>query len=371
MGWALRETRAMFVVTSEPCALKMAPLVAETERYGSALQALVVVAGPDPAAIHRSLRLFGIGSAYDLDLRSARYRPAQRAIPAIWQSLAGFCAEHQVGAVVTLGSDPVAVSAVLAAGFAGIPCARIVPPRPVQLPDPEGDGPGARVARALASAHLCPSAADHAWLVGRGVDYRAAWVTGNPLADGLHDVIRQVDAGAVRRALGLPAVGPYAMVVIRRLEVTPELVALSRGLRALCSRFEGEVLTFVQGAPPARRLLATMVGGVEGLWVLGRPDYPVLATLVAGALAVASDAPEVQELAQVAGTPFVALRAGEAGEGWPAEAPDAALRHLGDALGDPMRLRDLVLPRNPLDDGRAASRIVRVLHRLLAERGAA
>lgn len=361
----------MFVVTSEPCAVKMAPLIAETERYGMALQPLVVVAGPDPAAIHRSLRLFGIGSAYDLQLGADRYRRSDRAVPQIWQALSGFCAEHQVAAVVTLGSDAVAAGAMLAAGFAGIPAARIVPPRPVSLPDPGERGPAARVALALASAHFCASAADHAWLVGCGVDYRAAWVTGNPLADGLADVARQVEAASVRQALGLERVGPYVLVAIERLTVGPELVALGRGLRSLAAGFEGEVVVFAQGERSAQRLLSGMLGGTPGLRLLGRPDYPVLVSLIAGAMAVVSDAPAVQEVARLLSLPFAGVRLEPSAAASPLDAPDAALQRLDEALSDPLRLRDLILPRNPLDDGRAAARIVRVLHRLAVERSAA
>lgn len=367
--WGVTSVPVMFVVTSEPAAVKMAPLVAEAERYGSALQPLVVVASQDPGAVHRSLRLFGIGSAYDLDLGGGRYRGPDRAVPQIWQTLSGFCAEHQVAVVVTLGCDPVAAAALLAAGFAGIPGARVVASRPAGLPDPEEESAAGRVARALASAHFCASAADHAWLVGRGVDYRAAWVTGNPLSDGLDDVVRQVDPASVRRALGLEPLGPYVLAALQDVRVGPELVALGRGLRNLAADFEGEVVVFAHGERQARRLLSAMLDGAQNLRVLGRPDYPVLVSLVTGAMAVASDAPPVQEVARLTGTPFVPLRTGTGG--WPLEGPDAALRRLGEALGDPLRLRDLMLPRNPLDDGRAAPRIVRILHRLAAERQAA
>lgn len=359
----------MMVVTSEAAAVKLAPLAAEAERFAPALRPLVVVAAPDPAAVHRSLRLFGIGTAYHLDLGSSRYRYPERAVPSIWQMLGGFFQEHQPAAVVVCGSDPATAAALLAAGFAGIPVARVMSPRPVGLPDAEEEGPAGRVARVLAAAHFCPSAADHGWLVSRGVDYRSAWVTGNPLSDGLADIARQVELVAVRRALGLDPLGPYLVAFLHQVPTGPELVALGRGLRRLAASFGGLLLVFAAGPRAPLRLLAGMLDGCGNLHLLGRPDYPVLVTLLAGAVAAASDSPAVQEVARVTGTPFIPLHT--APEPWLQEAPDSALHRLEEALGDPLRLRDLVLPRNPLDDGRAASRIVRILLRLVQERSAA
>lgn len=373
--------RVLSIIGTRPEAVKMAPVVQRLV-HTPGIESRVCVTAQHRQMLDQVLNLFGILPDVDLNLM----RPDQ-SLPeltaAIFTHLDPVLKDLKPDWVLAQGDTTTVVSTALLAYYnrihfghveAGLRTGNKWQPFPEEV--------NRMVAGVVADLHFAPTEWSRQNLLKENVPDARIVVTGNPVIDALHYVMRQPaspEATALIRQIGLPAevAGPpekpwLVMVTAHRRENFGQpLEAICAALRALAETYGKDIriVYAVHLNPNVQEPVYRLLKDVPNITLLPPLDYLPMMTLVQRARLMLTDSGGLQEEAPGLGVPVLVMReVTERPEGIAA----GTVRLVGTdtnrivtearrLLDDPQAHAAMAHAVNPYGDGHAAERIVAAL----------
>jgi UDP-N-acetylglucosamine 2-epimerase (non-hydrolysing) len=365
--------RVLSIFGTRPEAVKMAPVVRQLART-TEIESLVCVTAQHRQMLDQVLNLFEIRPDYDLNLMRSNQSLAGLTAD-IFTRLDPLLAEIAPDWILIQGDTTTVMCAALLAFYQRIKVGHVeagLRTRDKWQPFPEEIN--RRVAGVVADLHFAPTEWSRANLLAEGVDESSIHVTGNPVVDALHEIIRhEPPAGAQKllTELGINAGGKkLALVTVHRRENFGQpLENICAALKELAELYGNLELVYpVHLNPHVREPVFRMLGGVKNIHLLEPLDYLSMVYLERSANLILTDSGGVQEEATVLGIPTLVLReVTERPEGVQSGALTLAGTDKAKILAEANRL--LTVGKKQTDtrqtslfgDGHAAERIVSIL----------
>lgn len=365
----------MVVFGTRPEAIKMAPVV-KAMRATDGIRTLVAVTAQHRQMLDQVLSLFDIVPDDDLDLMT----PGQTLPDLFGRLLAGMSTvldARKPDLVLVHGDTSTTLATALAAFYARIPVGHVEAGlRTGNMAAPWPEEANRRLTAPLASLHFAPTSRSRDNLLREGFDADRIHVTGNTVIDALLDLVARIERDAQLRdslAGKFPFLDPSKRMVLvtghRRENFGTGFENICKALAALASRGDTQVVYPVHLNPNVQEPVNRILGGVTDVHLIAPQDYLPFVYLMSRCDLIITDSGGIQEEAPSLGKPVLVMRetterpeAVEAGT--VRLVGTARLRILGEAmalLDDAAAYRFMARAHNPYGDGRAASRIARVV----------
>ncbi len=371
--------KILTIFGTRPEAIKLAPVLVELRKRKNILSHVCVTA-QHRQMLDQVLNVFGIVPDIDLDLM----RPCQ--------SLSDLTArvvtevDHVLTKVspnlVMVQGDTTTVSAsAMAAFYRKIPVAHVEAGlRSGNIDSPFPEELNRRVAGLIASYHFAPTERTRQALLREGVPDSAIFLTGNPVIDALHIILRQPRPSSVQCLLAKMGINGNArskkLILVtahRRENFGCRIESICAGLKSLAARNRHIVFLYpVHLNPSVKEPVYRILSDVGQVYLIDPVDYDVMAHLMNAAYLVLTDSGGIQEEAPSLGKPVLVMRTEtERPEGVDAGTArlvgtdaDRIVAETERLLNDRDTYRRMARSVNPYGDGRAAERIANVISSL-------
>jgi UDP-N-acetylglucosamine 2-epimerase (non-hydrolysing) len=361
---------------TRPEAIKLAPVLNALERAPN-VRSVVVSSGQHADLLRPFVELFSLHVDHDLELMQPGQSPNQvcsRALAALDPVLE----KVQPDVVVIQGDTSTALAGALAAFHRRIPVGHVE--AGLRSGDPMNPFPeemNRRLITRLARWHFAATPRNRDTLLSEGVAAEHIFLTGNPVVDSLHDILRRNAPGPqlldiLARREGLKQI---ALTTHRRESFGEVMGDNLKVLRDFVVAHDDVALLFpVHPNPQVRCVAGDILGNQPRIHLLPPLDYPSFIGLLARSWLIVSDSGGVQEEAPTLGVPLLVLRKNterpEAVECGAARlAPTAAtLQQMLEDTYQERGGRSVAKPIvNPFGDGQSGQRIAAALLGALAD----
>ena len=367
--------KILSIFGTRPEAIKMAPVVRELVRRGSAIHSRVLVTAQHRQMLDQVLSLFEIVPDYDLDLMQAGQSPTQVAA-SILTRLDPILKEEKPDWVLVQGDTTTVMAAAIAAFYQRIKVGHVEAGlRSFDKWQPFPEEINRRIAGVTADLHFAPTDGSRNNLLREGVPAENIRVTGNPVIDALQWVAQlpyQWDDSILPAA----CIEDKQLILVtahRRENFGEPIEQICQALLEIARRYSEQVhiLYPVHLNPNIQEPVYRILGGVDNITLTAPLDYLEFVQMLKASYCVLTDSGGIQEEAPGLGKPVLVLR--EVTER--PEAVQAGTVRLVGAnrqrivsetsrlLEDPLAYQEMSQAVNPYGDGRAAQRTVGALLR--------
>lgn len=362
------QKRILCVVGTRPEAIKMAPVILALRREPWA-SVRVLATAQHRHMLDQVLSLFDILPDVDLDVMQPNQTlPALSARLMI--ELDRCFAEESPDVVLSQGDTTTVMVAALAAYYRRIPFGHVEAGlRTGDIYNPFPEEMNRIVAGNLSRWHFAPTESSRRNLLAEAIPEQTIFVTGNTVIDALLDVSSRCEAFIPE----VPAGKRLILVTAHRRENFGEPFAeVCRALRYLADARKDVMLLYpVHPNPNVHQVAHRVLGGHPRIRLCEPLDYLPFVAAMKRAYFILSDSGGVQEEAPALGKPVLVLRR-------ETERPeavdegvvklvgpdfDAIVRESTRLLDDDAAYRKMARGVSPYGDGKAAQRIVEILHR--------
>ncbi len=364
--------RQIFVVMgTRPEAIKLAPIVHALRARSDRFAVFVCATAQHREMLDSVLDIFQIAVDADLNVMQDNQSPSQVAA-AIFAALEPLLLDVRPDWVVVQGDTTTVAIAALAAYYCGFRVAHVEAGlRTHDKWQPFPEEINRRVTGAIADLHFAPTPQARENLLRENIPPERILVTGNPVIDALHMVLRYPEPDhPVFRQID-PARRLILVTAHRRENFGEPLERICRALYTVATRFAGDVQIVypVHMNPNVWQPVHARLGSVPNIVLVPPVDYCTLAHLMRRAYLIVTDSGGIQEEAPSLGKPVIVLRE-------VTERPEAVragtVRLVGTddirivaeitrLLTDAGAYATMAHAVNPYGDGHAAERIVRAL----------
>ena len=304
--------RVVVVVGTRPEAIKMAPLVLELRRRGTA-EICLCATGQHRELLQQALSPFGL--APDIDLSPARRGGRLNHLAAA--IIGGFdthLADLQPDIVLTHGDTTSAMAASLAASQRGIPVGHVEAGlRSHDLASPWPEEANRRIIDAVASLFFAPTDLARDNLIREGVAAQRIHVTGNTVVDALRHMLSRLNAAGLARscrsyAAFLEAPTKILVTCHRRENWGDPLERICAALRIIAADPALSLLQPLHGNPRVAAPVSAALSGLRNVHLVPPADYGDFLYLLSRSDIVITDSGGVQEEAVSIGKRVLVLR---------------------------------------------------------------
>ncbi len=361
--------KVLSVVGTRPESVKMAPVILRL-RQTPGVESVVCVTAQHREMLDQVLDLFGITPDIDLNLM----RPEQTLAgisAAIFTHLDPVLREMQPDWVLAQGDTTTVMATALLSYYHRIRFGHVEAGlRTNDKWQPFPEEINRRVAGVVADLHFAPTDWARQNLLQEGIPEEIIWVTGNPVIDALHQVVRSPFDWDASPLAKLPSDKRLILVTAHRREnFGRPLENICTALRELSSRPDVHLVYPVHLNPNVWDVVHRLLDGVPNVTLLPPLDYLPLVHLLKRSVLVLTDSGGLQEEAPGLGVPVLVLRTvTERPEGVQAGTVKLVgtdtVRIVQEAtrlLDDPQAHAAMAQAVNPYGDGHAAERIVKAL----------
>jgi UDP-N-acetylglucosamine 2-epimerase (non-hydrolysing) len=360
----------MVIFGTRPEAIKMAPIVAELQKYRHELQTCVVVTAQHRSMLDQVLEIFEITPDHDLNVRL----PGQTLTEITVRALTGLekvILEERPDLVLVQGDTTTAFIGGLAAFYQQIPVGHVeagLRTRDKYNPYPEEMN--RHFLDVLSDLYFVPTLTARKALLDEGRPEACISITGNTVIDALlasaardHQFIQPE-----LRQIGFePGCKTILVTAHRRENLGAPMKDICLALRdLLMARRDLQVVFPVHPNPKVRETVRSVLGELDRAWLIEPLDYLDFVHLMKRADLVVTDSGGIQEEAPALGKPVLVVRATterpEAIEAGVARlvgtARGAIVSEVMNLLDDPAEYARMQHAVNPYGDGCAAPRTV-------------
>lgn len=372
--------KTLIVFGTRPEAIKMAPLalkLAQDDRFESR----VCVTGQHRQMLDQVLGLFEIKPDYDLNIM----KPGQDltdVTTAILQGLKPVLTEFKPDVVLVHGDTSTTFAASIAAYYLQVPVAHVEAGlRTGNIYSPWPEEGNRKLTGALASLHFAPTETSRDNLLREGVNPQSIAVTGNTVIDALLQVVAKLDTNVELKAQfasRFEFIRPEHKLVLvtghRRESFGDGFERICQALVQTAQRFpDTEIVYPVHLNPNVREPVNRLLGAINNVHLIEPLDYLPFVYLMNQAYLILTDSGGIQEEAPSLGKPVLVMR--ETTERPEAVAAgtvklvgtsvNAIVDGLNTLLTDNDTYRAMSQTYNPYGDGKACSRIIDSLSKLV------
>jgi len=365
--------RIAVIYGTRPEVIKMAPVVHALDRTAG-LERIVCVTGQHRTLLDQMMEVFGLESQFDLNIMSECQSLAQ-VTTRVLKGISRILDTVKPDFVLVQGDTTTSFAASLAAFYHGIPVGHIeagLRSRDRLNPFPEEIN--RRLTTQLASVHFAPTELARLNLLREGVHPQQIYITGNTVVDALQWVLARMTRDGWRCTGELEGIDwdeslPLLVTTHRRENWGNGIVQICRALRRVAQSDHRIRIVFpVHPNPAVRDTVVSHLGSSDRIHLIEPLPYPEFVAVMSRCRAVITDSGGVQEEVASLSKPVIITRE-------TTERPEVVACGLGVLTGtDPDRIyaevqRVLASPPqlriSPFGDGRAATRVVHHLARLL------
>jgi UDP-N-acetylglucosamine 2-epimerase (non-hydrolysing) len=366
--------KVLVLFGTRPEAIKLAPVIHELKLRE--LETVVVCSSQHKQLLTPFLKTLRINVDYDLSVMKKNQSPndvCSRVVAKLDKILAG----EQPSLIIVQGDTTTALAGALA-GFnrriavghveAGLRSGNPMSPFPEEM--------NRRLISQVAAFHFAATKQNRENLLAEGVPGEKVFVTGNPVVDSLHSMLRQLHPSAMIAALINETRDQKRILLTthRRESFGPAMTGNLKTLRDFVEKRPDVCLLFpVHPNPNVRAVAAGILGNSRNIHLLDPLDYSDFLALMQSSWLIVSDSGGVQEEAPSLGKPLLVIRENT-------ERPEAIAAGVAKLVGSSRRKLARELEenyqtdtwtstvrqvRNPFGDGRAAQNIVDVVEEQL------
>ncbi|MBU1749148.1 MAG: UDP-N-acetylglucosamine 2-epimerase (non-hydrolyzing) [Chloroflexi bacterium] len=363
--------KVVAVFGTRPEAVKLAPVILDLRQHPDRLRTVVCVTAQHRQMLDQVLRLFDIVPDVDLDVMLP-----DQALPALTArvitQVSDVLERESPDLVLVHGDTTTAMAAALAAFYQRIPVGHVeagLRTHDRYAPFPEEIN--RRVAGVLATYHFAPTETARRALLCEGVNESSVFVTGNPVIDALHLIVRRPQPALARELLA--RVGRRRLILVtahRRENFGERFVQICHGIKALAERNPDIAIFYpVHLNPHVQEPVYRLLAGVERVYLTNPVEYDTFVHLMNASTLVLTDSGGLQEEAPALGKPVLVMRTEterpEAVEAGTVKLvgpnADRIVQETERLLGDVAAYDRMARAVSPYGDGHAAERIVRII----------
>lgn len=360
--------RIMVIYGTRPEAVKVAPLI-HALGESPLFTPQVAVTAQHRSMLDQVNEVFGIRPEFDLDI----HEPGQTLTAITNRALRGvqdLLAEQRPDAVVVQGDTTTVFAAALAAFYEQIPVVHLEAGLRTGNPySPFPEEINRRLATALTTLHLAPTAGSRANLIAENVDRASIVVTGNTVIDALlWTVSGRFDYDEPKLAELDDSDSPVLLVTAHRRESWGEpMRAVGRALARIATAHPEVRIVFpIHRNPVVREAVLPAIRGLSNVLITEPLPYGGFARLMNRASVILTDSGGVQEEGPSLGKPVLVMRdtteRPEAVQAGTVQLvgtdEDLIVGTVDRLLTDPIAYAAMANAVNPYGDGRAAERAV-------------
>jgi UDP-N-acetylglucosamine 2-epimerase (non-hydrolysing) len=366
--------KILSVFGTRPEAIKIAPIVRALTQTPD-VESRVCVTAQHRQMLDQVLELFQIKPDYDLDLMRDNQSLAEISA-SIFTHLDPVLTSFQPDWVLVVGDTATVVTTSLLAYYRRIKVGHVEAglrthnkwhPFPEEL--------NRRIATVIADLHFAPTDWSKGNLLREGVDEKNILVTGNPVIDALHFVLKQEEPEEITALLdrletsGLGAKSLILVTAHRRENFGKPFENICHAIKELASHQAVEIVFPVHLNPNVQEPVNRILKGTAHITLLPPLDYRPMVHLMKHAKLLITDSGGLQEEAPSLGIPVLVLReTTERPEGIEAGTlklvgteTERIIQEAKRLLDDPLAHATMAKAANPYGDGHAAERIIHAL----------
>ena len=372
--------KVLTVFGTRPEAIKMAPLIAELEKYPDLIENRNCLTGQHKDMVAPLIDLFGIRVDYDLNLMREN-QTLEHITVSVLQEVGRILREEHFDLLLVQGDTTTSMAAALAAFYAGVKIGHIEAGlRTFDKHHPYPEESNRKIIDAVADVFFAHSDKAKQHLLNEGIAEANIAVTGNTVIDALMDVANRPYSFVGTPLESLPFESKKIVLVTahRRESFGGPFESICLGLRELALKYRDEIVLVypVHRNPNVREVVNKLLAGVDNVLLIDPLDYMPLVHLMKRCYMVLTDSGGLQEEAPSLGKPVLVLRrVTERQEGVEAGTlkivgMDAAVivAEASRLLDDQAAYQAMATRANPYGNGTAAIQIVR---RILQDAGGA
>jgi UDP-N-acetylglucosamine 2-epimerase (non-hydrolysing) len=368
--------KVMIAFGTRPEAIKLAPVILGMQKDRSRFDPYVLATGQHDEMLSQVLQLFEIKPDRNLEIMTAGqtlFDITTRALKGIESVLK----ESRADIVLVQGDTTTAFAAALAAYYERIPVAHVEAGlRTHDKYNPFPEEINRRLVTALADFHFAPTVFASRQLQKEGIPDKDIFVTGNTVIDALLMSVRKDYVFKDNRLNTLDYHTKRVIVLtMHRRESFGD--PMRNILSAVCKIAEDysedvEVVFPVHFNPEVRETVRRTLGSrtYENIHLIDPLDYQEFVQIMDRSFLILTDSGGIQEEAPTLGKPVLVLReTTERPEGIDAGVarlvgtdPDKIYNEVRQLMEDPSAYERMAKAISPYGDGRAAERILNILH---------
>lgn len=366
-----KKVKVLSIFGTRPEAIKMAPVIKELESCPD-VESRVVVTAQHREMLDQVLATFHLRPDYDLEVM----RPGQDLFDvtgAVLKGLKDIIAFERPDLVLVHGDTTTTFTGALAAFYSQIPVGHVEAGlRTYQKYSPYPEEINRVLTTHLTDLHFAPTDRSRDALLKEGISGEKIYITGNSVIDALNLALEQPCCLAPEISQAFRENRRIILLTTHRREnLGAPLQDVYLALREmLLSHPDVGVVFPVHKNPAVRREVASVLSGVERVYLTEPLDYLPFINVMKMSYLVLTDSGGIQEEAPALGKPVLVLRE-------VTERPEAVSFGTALLIGTDRRKIEVGVSRllddedaymgmanavNPYGDGRAAVRIVQAIH---------
>jgi len=360
--------KVLTVIGTRPEAIKMAPVVAELQRFPE-IESRVLITSQHRELLAQVLDVFQIVPDYDLGVMRPNQTPAD-VLSAVITRMQPVLREFQPDWVLVQGDTTTVLGAALAASYAGISVGHVEAGlRTYDRRNPFPEELNRSIVDHVSDLCFAPSEMARGALLKEGIASAQIHVTGNTVVDALFRTIQQ---SFPKHPLVIPTGKRMLLVTAHRRENHGQpLRNILMALRKLSERDDVLIVYPVHPNPNIRKPVYDSLTDVPNIVLLEPLDYISFVHVMNRAYLILTDSGGIQEEAPSLGIPVLVLRS-------TSERPEALQTGVVKLVGtdttvivnethrlldNALAYRAMACKVHPYGDGAAAQRIVDILRR--------
>lgn len=306
----INHKRVMIVFGTRPEAVKMAPIIAEINKYPDILDPVIAVTGQHRQMLDQVLRIFDIRPDYDLGIMEES-QTLTGIVTKTLRGLEGIVLREKPDMMLVQGDTSTTFAAALAAYYYKVPLGHIEAGlRTLDKWRPYPEEMNRKLTSSLADLHFAPTETSVSNLLAEGTAQNSIYLTGNTVIDALLEVAgRKFDL----REAGIELASDKKIILVtahRRENFGEPLENICRAVSRLAQTFQNEIeiVVPVHKNPMVRKTVAEYLSKIGNIKLTEPLDYEPFVHLMKSSHIILTDSGGVQEEAPSLGKPVLVLR---------------------------------------------------------------
>lgn len=368
--------KVLTVFGTRPEAIKMAPVIAELEKYPALIENRNCLTGQHREMVAPLIDLFNIRVDYDLDLMREN-QTLEHITTSVLHEVSRILRDERFDLLLVQGDTTTSMAAALAAFYCGVKIGHIEAGlRTFDKRHPYPEEANRKIIDAVADLFFAHSEMAKQHLLNEGIAEGRIAVTGNTVIDALLEVSSRPFSFSGTSLASLPFDSKKIILVTahRRESFGGPFESICLSLRQLALKYRDQIVLVypVHRNPNVRQVVSSVLSGIDNVLLIDPLDYMPLVHLMKRAYMVLTDSGGLQEEAPSLGKPVLVLRkVTERQEGVAAGTLKVIGMDSADIVAAASRLLDdaaayqaMTSKANPYGDGTAR---IKIVQRIVAE----
>jgi UDP-N-acetylglucosamine 2-epimerase (non-hydrolysing) len=304
--------KVLTVFGTRPEAIKMAPVIAELERFPRLIENRNCLTGQHKDMVAPLIDLFNIRVDYDLNLMKEN-QTLEHITTNVLHEVGRILRERHFDLLLVQGDTTTSMAAALAAFYAGVKIGHIEAGlRTFDKRHPYPEEANRKIIDAVADLFFAHTDMAKQHLLNEGIPESAIAVTGNTVIDALLDVANRPYSftGTPLETLPFDSKKIILVTAHRRESFGEPFETLCQGLKELALKYKDEIVLVypVHRNPNVRQVVNSVLAGLDNVLLIDPLDYMPMVHLMKRSYMVLTDSGGLQEEAPSLGKPVLVMR---------------------------------------------------------------